>query len=190
MFAVKIMAQPISEGIYSSGDIAAVGTFAPDFVLDTEDGGNWRLSDHDGKVRVLLFYPQNETLVCTKQLCSVRDNWQDYLETKAEIVGISPSTPEQNIEFSQSRSLPIPLLADPGRDVTSLYGKHWLFPIQLTRAIVVIDAMGMIRSRRVMLRAFRPSDADVITSIYEARGDVLQAKYQSLTSRFRRIKSN
>ena len=175
---------------YRSGDGPAVGMRAPDFELISETGSRWLLSDHDGNVRVLLFYPQNETLVCTKQLCSVRDNWQDYLETKAEIVGISPSTSQENLEFSERRQLPIPLLADPGRVVTSLYGKHWLFPIQITRAIVVVDAGGTIRSRRIMLRAFRPSDADIITSIYEARGDVLQAKYQTLTSRFRRLKSS
>lgn len=184
------MSHSISEDVYSSGEIAAVGTSAPDFMLYTDEDRTWRLSDHDGKVRVLLFYPQNETLVCTKQLCSVRDNWQDYLETKAEIVGISPSTSQENREFSQQRQLPIPLLADPGRTVTTLFGEHWLFPVQLTRAIVVVDAQGTIRSRRVMLRAFRPSDADVITSIYAARGDVLQAKYQSLTSRVRSSRSN
>ena len=187
---LRSMSQSVREDIYLSGEIAAVGTFAPDFMLFTDEDRTWRLSDHGGKVRVLLFYPQNETLVCTKQLCSVRDNWQDYLETKAEIVGISPSTSQENREFSQRRQLPIPLLADPGRDITSLFGKHWLFPIQLTRAIVVIDAGGVIRSRRVMLRAFRPSDADIITSIYEARGDVLKAKYERLTTRFRRIKSS
>ena len=173
-----------------SNDGPTVGMRAPDFSLCSESAHQWRLSDHQGKVRVLLFYPQNETLVCTKQLCSVRDNWQDYLETKAEIVGISPSTSQENLEFSERRQLPIPLLADPGREVTSIYGKHWLFPIQITRAIVVIDAGGIVRSRRIMLRAFRPSDADIITSIYEARGDVLKAKYDRITSRFRRLKSN
>ena len=173
-----------------SNDGPTVGMRAPDFSLCSESAHQWRLSDHQGKVRVLLFYPQNETLVCTKQLCSVRDNWQDYLETKAEIVGISPSTSQENLEFSERRQLPIPLLADPGREVTSIYGKHWLFPIQITRAIVVIDAGGIVRSRRIMLRAFRPSDADIITSIYETRGDVLKAKYDRISSRFRRLKSN
>lgn len=173
-----------------SDEYPAVGVSAPDFELHAGDKSVWRLSDHQGKVRVLLFYPQNETLVCTKQLCSVRDNWQHYLETKAEIVGISPSTPEQNLEFSQSHRLPISILADPDRRVASIFGRHWLLPLSVTRAIVVIDANGIIRSRRVMLRAFRPSDADVITSIYEARGDVLKAKYDRLTSRLRRIRSN
>ena len=162
---------------------ANVGLRAPEFVLKTDQGTEWRLSDHIGNVVVLLFYPQNETLVCTKQLCSVRDNWNKYVETKAEIVGISPGTPEEHKNFSNSRQLPIPLLADPGRKITSIYGKHWLFPINFTRAVVVIDAHGVIRNRDVMLRAFRPSDSQVITDIYAARGDALHDKYAKLKRR-------
>ena len=164
-----------------------VGAQAPDFTLFADDDRAWRLSEHHGKVCVLLFYPQNETLVCTKQLCLLRDNWQDYKATKAEIVGISPSTPLENVEFSQRRRLPIPLLADPDRLVTRVFGKHGLFPIQFTRAVVVIDGKGFIRSRRVMLRAFRPSDADVIRAIYEAQNEVLQLKYQKIRTRFSKI---
>ncbi len=157
-----------------------VGGRAPEFELRTDQGKEWRLSQHLGNVVVLLFYPQNETLVCTKQLCSVRDNWGKYLETKAEIVGISPSTPEQHRAFADSKQLPIPLLADPEREITGIYAKHWLFPINFTRAVVVIDAQGVIRNRDVMLRAFRPSDAQVITDIYAARGDALSDRYAKL----------
>lgn len=160
-----------------------VGLRAPEFVLKTDQGIEWRLSEHVGNVVVLLFYPQNETLVCTKQLCSVRDNWDKYVETKAQIVGISPGTPEEHKNFSNSRQLPIPLLADPGRAVTSIYGKHWLFPINVTRAVVVIDASGIIRNRDIMLRAFRPLDSQVITDIYAARGDAFHDKYQKLKMR-------
>lgn len=165
------------------------GTLAPDFSLFGDSGQPWRLSEHLGKVRVLLFYPQNETLVCTRQLCSLRDNWRDYKATKAEIVGISPSTPDENIEFSKRRQLPIPLLADPDRIVTRIFGKHLLFPIQFTRAVVVIDSKGFIRSRRVMLRAFRPTDADVIRAIYEAQNEILELKYQKIRSRFSKIRN-
>lgn len=74
-----------------------VGEKAGDFVLKNQTGENWRLSDYLGQVVALLFYPKNETLVCTKQLCSVRDNWTDYLETKAVVVGISPATVEEHL---------------------------------------------------------------------------------------------
>lgn len=165
---------------------ANVGLRAPEFALKTDQGKEWRLSEHLGNVVVLLFYPQNETLVCTKQLCSVRDNWDKYIETKAEIVGISPGTPEEHQTFSNSRQLPIPLLADPGREITSIYSKHWLFPVNITRAVVVIDALGVIRNRDIMLRAFRPLDSQVITDIYAARGDALNDRYDKLKMRFQK----
>ncbi len=166
-----------------------IGEFAPDFALVANDGSEWRLSDYRGRVTVLLFYPQNETLVCTKQLCSVRDNWQEYLATNAEILGVSPCTPEENLEFASSRRLPIKVLADPGREITAVYGKHSIFPLFATRAVVVIDANGIVRTNKVMLRAFRPSDADVIRAIYEARGDLLEGKYKDIRSRLKRYRT-
>ena len=158
------------------GTRARVGMPAPDFSLQTAGNEQWRLSDHLGAVTVLLFYPQNETLVCTKQLCSVRDNWECYLETRATIVGISPSTPGEQKQFAERRHLPLPLLADPNREVTRIFGRHWLYPINFTRAVVVVDAKGVVRNCDIMLRAFRPSDEQIITDIYAARGDAFNEK--------------
>ena len=160
-----------------------VGLPAPNFTLWSEQNKEWRLSDQIGNVVVLLFYPQNETLVCTKQLCSVRDNWGKYLETRAEIVGISPGTPEQHQTFSNSRHLPMRLLADPDRRVTAVFGQHWLLPLCLMRTVVVIDSKGIVRNRDVMLRAFRPSDAQLLTDIYAARGDAFNEMFKQLADR-------
>lgn len=167
----------------TNSDSVKIGCEAPDFLLKTDSGGDWRLSEQNGTVTVLLFYPQNETLVCTKQLCSVRDNWNQYLETKATIVGISPGTPDEHRKFSEKLNLPITLLADPKREVTKIYGKHWLYPINFTRAVVVIDSHGVVRNRDIMLRAFRPSDAHLITDIYTARSDELHETYDALKNR-------
>lgn len=164
-----------------SGDL--VGRPAPSFTLRTDNDEEWSLADQTGKVTVLLFYPQNETLVCTRQLCSVRDNWQSYLKTKAVMVGISPGTPDEHRTFSLNRKLPIPLLADPGREITSTYSRHWLFPVSLTRAVVIVDAHGIVRNRDVMLRAFRPLDEKLITDIYAARGDALTDQYNQIRQR-------
>ncbi|QQS33707.1 MAG: redoxin domain-containing protein [Acidobacteriota bacterium] len=166
-------------------DLPQIGTKAPDFSLPADNGIEWRLADHRDTVVVLLFYPGNETLVCTRQLCSVRDNWQRYLRTNATIVGISPGTPEEHHEFALKRHLPIPLLADPGRRITRAFAKHWLYPISITRGIVVIDAKGIIRNRDIMLRAFRPSDDHLIRDIYAARGDEMTEKYERLKLRSR-----
>ena len=170
-----------------SADIT-VGSVAPDFELVTESNARWRLSDHRGRVVVLLFYPQNETFVCNRQLCSVRDHWSEYLETKAVVVGISPGTPEQHSQFSNRLKLPIPLLADPKREITQVFAKHWLFPVSLTRGITVIDADGRIRNRNVMLRAFRPSDERIIADVYAARNDSLGDRFETLKSRFDRLR--
>ena len=167
-----------------------VGDPAPDFALDSIKGEKWRLSEQLGKVTALLFYPKNETLVCTKQMCSIRDNWSEYLETKAEVVGISPGTIEDHRSFSQRHRLPLTLLADTKREVTGRYGWHWIFPVQLTRAIVVIDANGIIRYRKVMLRAFRPTDKGILKSIYAARTDALHNRFDIILKESKeRIKS-
>ncbi|MBK9216410.1 MAG: redoxin domain-containing protein [Chloracidobacterium sp.] len=168
-------------------DWLGIGDKARDFCLATDNGDEWCLSHHSGSVVVLLFYPQNETLVCTRQLCSVRDNWLSYLETKATIVGISPGTPNEHQEFSRNLSLPLPLLADPDREITRIYARHAIFPVSWTRAVVVIDAKGIIRNRNVMLRAFRPADSQIITDIYAARGDELNDRYDVLKERIRSI---
>ncbi len=157
-----------------------IGGKAPDFELNTNDGKKWRLSDNLGSVVALLFYPANETLVCTKQLCSVRDHWNDYLDTKAMIVGVSPGSIEDHAQFAANHRLPLPLLADIEKNVTETYCSHWLFPTFFMRAIIVVDANGIVRTRRSMLRAFRPTDRSVITSIYAARGDALHDRFGRL----------
>lgn len=155
---------------------ADIGAEAPDFALRDEQGEEWRLSDKRGRVVALLFYPKDETLVCTKQLCSVRDHWADYLSTGAEVVAISPGTPESHLSFARHHRLPLPLLADADGAVTRAYTRHPWMPTWVTRAIVVVDAGGVIRSRRVMLRAFRPQDKEVIVAIRYAQYDVLATR--------------
>src|SRR3982751_588398 len=90
-----------------------VGSQAPDFILKDQDGNEWQLSGHRGRVVVLLFYPGDETPVCTRQMCSVRDNWELYRATGAEVVGISTDTEESHKRFAENRNLPLRLLSDP-----------------------------------------------------------------------------
>jgi peroxiredoxin len=164
-----------------------VGVKAPDFTLLTERGEPWRLSENRGEVTVLLFYPGSETIVCARQLCSIRENWQAYLRTRARIVGISGDKPEASIQFSQQWHLPIPLLTDPDLRITKLFAQHWLIPVSLTRGVIVIDADGYIRNREVMLRALRPSDEQLIKYIYAARHEAPSDTSGVLRTRLRRM---
>lgn len=164
-----------------------VGDKAPDFTLKNHFGEDWKLGNQRGKVLALLFYPQNETLVCTRQLCSIRKYWSDYLKTKADVVGISPNTFENHRKFSEKYELPIQILADESNEITNIYCRHWLFPSNFMRSVVVVDADGIIRFVKTMLRVVRPADRLVIGAIYAARADEINKNYENLSERFRSL---
>ena len=145
------------------------GSPAPDFTLLDGDGQNWRLSDHQGKVVVLLFYPGDETPICTRQMCSVRDRWEDYAATGAEVVGISTDSVASHKAFAEHHDLPLRLLSDADRKIADLYGANSIVPGKVARSVFVIDADGVIRFRDVRpLGLFRPKDDDTIAAIRAA----------------------
>lgn len=147
-----------------------VGAPAPDFTLNDGDGEGWRLLDHRGKVVVLLFYPGDETPICTRQMCSVRDRWEDYAATGAEVVGISTDSVESHKKFAKHHDLPLRLLSDASGLVANMYGAISLFPGKVARSVFVIDANGILRYRDVRpLGLFRPKDDEVIRAIRDAQ---------------------
>lgn len=144
---------------------------APDFGLKDGEGRDWRLSDQRGKVVVLLFYPGDETPICTKQMCSVRDRWQDYQTTGAEVVGISTDSVDSHRKFAEHHDLPLRLLSDADAKVSTLYGARSLIPGKVARSVFVIDADGILRYQDVRpLGLFKPKDDDIISAIREAQG--------------------
>lgn len=144
---------------------------APDFTLKDGGGHDWRLADHRGKVVVLLFYPGDETPICTKQMCSVRDRWEDYQATGAEVVGISSDSVESHRQFAEHHDLPLRLLSDPEGQVSNLFGARSLIPGKVARSVFVIDAEGILRYQDVRpLGLFKPKDDDTISVIRKAQG--------------------
>ncbi len=145
------------------------GENAPDFVLKDGGGNDWKLSARRGKTVVLLFYPGDNTPVCTKQMCSVRDNWEDYAATGAEVVGISTDSAASHKDFVEKYDLPLTLLSDEKGEVIEKYSvKSWL-PGRSARAVVVVDKMGIIRHHQVQsLSVFRPKDDEVLEAIEQA----------------------
>jgi len=146
-----------------------IGSEAPDFTLKDGEGNAWKLSDHRDKTVVLLFYPGDNTPVCTVQLCSVRDHWSEYQATGAEVVGISTDSVESHEGFAEKHQLPLRLLSDADRKVSEMYDmKSWL-PGRSARGVVVIDKAGKIAYHKVQpLSLFRPKDDDVLAAIRKA----------------------
>jgi peroxiredoxin Q/BCP len=148
----------------------AVNEPAPDFTLKDGNGAEWRLSDHRGKVVVLIFYTGDETPVCTRQMCSVRDRWEDYRETGAEVVGISSDSVESHRKFAEHHDLPLRLLSDPDREVARRYSALSLIPGRVARSVFVIDAKGILRYSDVRpIGLFKPKDDVTIAAIRAAQ---------------------
>ena len=122
-----------------------VGEQAPDFELPGTDGA-FRLSDHRGERIVLLFYPGDNTMVCTKQFCSYRDRPADFAALNATVVGISAQDVDSHVGFIAKQSLTLPLLADVGGEVAQKYSA-WGGRLGTKRAVIVIDEDGVVRHR-------------------------------------------
>jgi thioredoxin-dependent peroxiredoxin len=122
-----------------------VGDPAPDFELPGTDGP-FRLSEHRGERVVLLFYPGDNTMVCTKQFCSYRDRADDFAALEATVVGISSQDVDSHRNFIDTNSLNVPLLADADGKVARAYSAHSA-RLGTKRAVIVIDEQGMVRHR-------------------------------------------
>ncbi len=143
---------------------------APDFSLPDGNGEQWRLSDHRGKVVVLLFYPGDETPICTRQMCSVRDRWEDYSATGAEVVGISTDSVESHRKFADHHGLPLRLLSDADGTAAKLYGAQSIIPGRTARSVFVIDPQGVLRYSDIRrLGLLKPKDDAIINEIKAAQ---------------------
>ncbi|HTR72925.1 MAG TPA: peroxiredoxin [Solirubrobacteraceae bacterium] len=123
-----------------------VGDVAPDFELPGTDGP-FKLSDHRGERVVLLFYPGDNTVVCTKQFCSYRDRAADFAALEATVVGISAQGLASHEGFAAKHSLNVPLLADSDKRVARAYSATTRGLGTTSRAAIVIDEHGIVRDR-------------------------------------------
>ncbi len=121
-----------------------IGEQAPDFELPGTDGP-FRLSDHRGERVVLLFYPGDNTTVCTRQFCSYRDRGGDFASLNATVVGISAQDLDSHRGFIEKNSLTVPLLADVDGAVAKAYSASARMGTK--RAVIVIDEDGIVRHR-------------------------------------------
>jgi thioredoxin-dependent peroxiredoxin len=120
------------------------GDRAPEFTLQDQDGNAWSLKDQRGQPVVLYFYPKDDTPGCTNQACDVRDHWAGFEEVGAVVVGISPDDVNSHAQFAAKYGLPHTLLADPDRQVITIYGAWG------TRSMYGKQYEGVIRSSVVV----------------------------------------
>jgi peroxiredoxin Q/BCP len=123
-------------------DPLPVGTKVPDFTLPDQDGKRVSLAALKGKNVVLVFYPRDETSVCTKQLCEFRDQWADVEAKNAVVFGVNPQDAASHAKFREHRKYPFPLLTDEGQKMGEAYHTRGLI---VKRTVYLIGPDGVIR---------------------------------------------
>ena len=145
-----------------------VGDRAPDFTLTGTGGASHSLSDHAGHPVVVVFYPGDDTPVCTKQLNSYNDDLSEFEQVGAQVLAISAQDVASKDRFSDKHGFKFPLLADLDKAVAGLYGT--LGPMGFPRrSVFVIDSGGVIRyaHRAVAGLTYRPV-SELIEAIKQA----------------------
>ncbi len=127
-----------------------VGAPAPSFTLagwHKSAEQSFDLAQMRGRPVVLAFYPGDERMVCTKQMCAYSDSLGDLEVFHAQVWGIAPQSIESHREFAAGRKLQLPLLSDPGNEVAGSFGVVGAFGLR--RSVFVVDADGTIAWRWV-----------------------------------------
>ena len=150
-----------------------IGDVAPDFTVAGTDGTTHRpytLSDYRGQAIVLVFYPADNSPVCTVQLGDYNDHFGELAGAGAQVLALSPQSIESHDAFHKSHGpFAFPLLADVDKSVGAAYGI--LGPLGFyRRSIFVVGTTGLIgyAHRSVTSLSFQPSEA-VIAAVENTR---------------------
>ncbi|CAF1541846.1 unnamed protein product [Rotaria sp. Silwood1] len=151
-----------------------VGQQAPDFTLYNTEKKEISLQDLTSKSNVvLLFFPLAFTGVCTKELCSTRDDISQFENLNATVIAISVDSLFSLGIFRQENELPFDLLSDFNKEVSqkydSLYDQFPLFGLKgvTKRSAFVIDKQGIIRYAEILADAGKIPDFDKIKQTLE-----------------------
>lgn len=138
-------------------DPLAVGAPAPDFALPDDQGNQVSLKALRGKNVVLVFYPRDETSVCTQQLCEFRDRWAEVQAKNTVVFGVNPQDAVSHAKFREHRQFPFPLLTDAGQKMGKLYHTSGLI---VKRTVYLIGPDGVIR----YAKRGKPEPSEVLAS--------------------------
>ena len=122
----------------------AVGSEVPEFSLPDQNGKIFDLKSVLGKENlVIFFYVKDETPVCTKEACTFRDDYSEFRNAGAAVIGISSQSVASHKEFADKNKLPYEILADTQNKVRDLFGVNNNGPIP-ERVTFVINKQGKV----------------------------------------------
>lgn len=147
----------------------SIGDLAPDFTLPGTGGREYTLSSYRGQPVVLVFYPGDDTPVCTKQLNSYNNELSAFDTVGAQVLAVSAQDVSSHEEFSSKHGFQFPLLADTDKTVAGLFGT--VGPLGYPRrSVFVVDAQGIIRyaHKAIAGLTFRPVE-ELVAAVEAAR---------------------
>lgn len=146
------------------------GTKAPDFKLYNTEKKEISLSDYKGKNVLVLFFPLAFTGTCTAELCSVRDDIQNYNNANAVVLGISIDSLFVLAKFKEEQKLNFDLLSDFNKDASAAYQslyEEFIFGMKgvSKRSAFVIDKDGIIQYAEILEKASDVPDFKLIKEV-------------------------
>jgi len=143
----------------------AIGDPAPDSTLIDTTGAPVTLSQSWVKSPVLLvFYPGDDTPVCTAQWCEYRDRWADFTKAGVTVLGINHQGHESHGKFAEKHHLPFPVLADTSGACCKAYGATSMI-FGTKRLVVLIAAGGLVAWMKQTLPLFRPKADELLAAV-------------------------
>jgi peroxiredoxin len=147
----------------------AVGDVAPDFELQGTGAKSYKLSDYRGQPVVLVFYPGDNSPVCTLQLRSYTADLAKLGDHGVKLLAISPQGVESHDSFCEKHSFQFPLLADVDKAVARDYGI--LGPLGFPRrSIFIVDKEGVVAWVHRSLAGMTYKNTDEIVAAIESIG--------------------
>lgn len=144
-----------------------IGDRAPEFTLINYDGQPFSLSEQleQGPV-VLIFYPLDQSPVCTRLMCSVNDEISQFKEAGLRVVGINWAEASAHRRFAGRKQLRMPLLTDESYFVSKAYDALLqVGPFKFIRYVIVgIGRDGLVK----FYEHGRPDNASIIAGMKAA----------------------
>ena len=134
---------------------------ARDFKLKDQNGKYFTLSENKNKYTLLVFYPKDDSSVCTKQLCNYNENIDKFLNKNIQVIGISTDLQNSHSSFSKKYDFKFPLLSDLDGSISKEYGFKGVFS-SIKRKLVLIDKDMLIVYEDTVLSIFYKKAAAIL----------------------------
>jgi thioredoxin-dependent peroxiredoxin len=134
-----------------------IGDIAEDFTLKDQSGKSFNLYDNLSKKILLIFYPKDDSLVCTKQLSNYQKDKNEFLNLGIILVGINADSEESHLNFTNKCNLDFPILTDPNKEVCRKYKAVDLFGKIKRKLVLVSENRKILFEDEVLSFRYRTS---------------------------------